>query len=252
MLKLSTSLSYRCLHQWSEPWRTISSFPALFPHRSSTLQKPYLEIWSDASGKGYGGHLGPQSNPSDVWQQPHAHLSKGKRPIEYAEANAVLLSLKRWKKSLRGKTVYCHIDNYSVYQILSRRYSPSAPNGLPPFFPVSPLFRLGPVFAEPINPSSFVPISFKSKHYNIKHLPMRKIFDEIDTIIFKNDIQLRARWVRGKDNVLADRLSRIERGKGLERLTPKVKAMLSTNQRGIQSVGKDVGQRGKRNESAGF
>ncbi|OCF43557.1 hypothetical protein I317_02574 [Kwoniella heveanensis CBS 569] len=233
------------------------------------LNRPRWEVWSDASGKGYGGHLGPQSKPLDVWQDSHPHIASGKGSTEYVEALAVLLSLRRWKERLKGQKVFFYVDNYQVYKVLAKRYTPVKQLSLP--FPLSlslaatvsgqqrhtqhqvqqqqqqqqkpshemPLSSipatspLSPTLSSPHSsphtcppgtetytdprsevPSVATPIAKQDKGYftsNPRCAKTQATFDEIDSIIRTYQIELRARWVWGKDNFLADTLSRISK-----------------------------------------
>ncbi|KAK8858602.1 hypothetical protein IAR55_002831 [Kwoniella newhampshirensis] len=285
MTKLSNSISYRLLRQWDQ-------FCRLLP------QIKRYEIWSDASGRGYGGHLGPQHRPLDVWQATHSGLNSvvpssssgissssseltstvgddaGGGPngsTEYVEAMAVLLSLRRWSDQLRGKKVYCYIDNYTVYKYLSRRYSNSI---------IPSRHRLFP--------QNFFGSSTKSSHHNSSFLstattttttamtpttttttittltttsgtgkttvagkerPMpkkvkfqgtRETLEQIERLVEEHDIILRARWVWGKDNRLADRLSRL--GRGYAGLPPEVRELLKASGGAVQARSGGEGQ----------
>ncbi|WRT67800.1 uncharacterized protein IL334_004774 [Kwoniella shivajii] len=256
MTKLSSSLSYKLLRRWDGFLRCLPPF--FIPAR--------WEVWSDASGKGYGGHLGPQSRPLDVWQEAHPYLSNGKGSTEYVEAKAVLLSLNKWKNVLKGKKVWCYVDNYQVYQTLNKRYSyqlnhnhnhnpnhTTNSNSTKLYFTPNPFFLSTSLITFQTTP----PYSHESqdqdrtqgemqipepkpkpqeKEKEIKCPKVRSTFEEIDKLIKENQITLRARWVWGKDNVLADRLSRLGKGDGRGTLTPHVRQLLDAAKRSTQDV----------------
>ncbi|WVR06356.1 hypothetical protein IAU60_003387 [Kwoniella sp. DSM 27419] len=230
MTKLSHTLSYRLLKRWDHLCRLIPS-----------LVTPRWEVWSDASGKGYGGHLGPQSKPIDVWQDSHPHLSSGKGSTEYVEALAVLLSLRRWSDQLRGKKVFCYVDNYQVYQVLKRRYRfPRITPPIPPSVSLSNTPPSGETSSLVVTVAAPSPGGRRSGYFtaNPRCLKTQAAFDEIDSIIRENEIQLCARWVWGKDNTLADALSRLGRapGRGEKKLTPHVIQLLEAGRKANQQV----------------
>ncbi|WWC62540.1 uncharacterized protein I303_105136 [Kwoniella dejecticola CBS 10117] len=271
MPKLSSTLTYKLLRRWDHLLRTFST-PLI----------PRWEVWSDASGTGYGGHLGPQSKPLDVWQDTHHYLSGGKGSTELIEAKALLLSLRKWCNELKGKKVWCYIDNYQVYQTLSHRYKYASifhlsihnkRRGL--FFTSNPLQNplqhLSPYSAFLSSPIPFIVAStstttttttsnLKYTHQTkfeedaqsdtvtnpstnsctgtntttgrtnrpfTKSPQVKKIFDEIDDLINEYGITIKARWVWGKDNFLADKLSRLGNGNGRGTLTPHVLELLN-------------------------
>ncbi|WWD18494.1 hypothetical protein CI109_102946 [Kwoniella shandongensis] len=221
MTKLSNSISYRLLRQWD-------SFCRLLPP-SLLFGTPRYEIWSDASGRGYGGHLGPQSRPLDVWQATHSGLgSPGSKyengSTEYVEAMAVLLSLRRWSDQLRGKKVFCYIDNYTVYKYLSRRY----PHPVTTNFPI-------PIPITIPNNLFFSTMTKKERRTIVpraKYRGTRETLEQIERLVEEHDIVLRARWVWGKDNRLADRLSRL--GRGYSGLPPEVRELLKASAGGSE------------------
>ncbi|WVQ96660.1 hypothetical protein IAU59_003766 [Kwoniella sp. CBS 9459] len=244
MTKLSHTFSYRLLRRWDH-------FCRLIPPAVTLGSRPRWEVWSDASGKGYGGHLGPQSKPLDVWQDSHPHLHSGKGSTEYVEALAVLLSLRRWKERLKGQKVFFYVDNYQVYKVLAKRYTPIKQLSLS--FPLRLALTIGqrqvqyqaqqpqPQQQQQQRSSSVeavlsqrpqrleLELELELEHGNgaERSNPTRSekgyfssnprcpktqaAFDEIDSIIRTYQIELRARWVWGKDNFLADTLSRISK-----------------------------------------
>ncbi|WWC88690.1 uncharacterized protein L201_003603 [Kwoniella dendrophila CBS 6074] len=241
MTKLSSSFSYKVIKKYDEILRFLSSKIYIYNR---------FEIWSDASGKGYGGHLGPQKKPFDVWKDKHEYLTKsGKGSTEYIEAKALLLSLEKWKNQLKGKKVWCYIDNYQVYQTLKRKYSPStSPISFKKLYFTSniinyPIFLSNNLSMTPSYLTSYSTIpnkqlmSFNNNNIsknnrskvNIKCPEVKATFDEIDNLITLNEITLKARWVWGKDNFLADKLSRLGNGNGKGTLTPHVVNLLKMN-----------------------
>jgi hypothetical protein len=90
------------------------------------LPRPTYQLWTDASGKGYGAHLGPGNRPIAVYQRPYlkhialrppntpCHLDLHPDNIQIHEATALFLCLNRWKLLLRGSTVEAFTDNASI------------------------------------------------------------------------------------------------------------------------------------------
>lgn len=90
------------------------------------LSRPSYQLWTDASGKGYGAHLGPGDRPIAVYQRPylkHIVLRPPNTPcqldlhpdnIQIHEATSLFLCLHRWKLLLRGSTVEAFTDNASI------------------------------------------------------------------------------------------------------------------------------------------
>ncbi|WVF69158.1 hypothetical protein IAT40_003933 [Kwoniella sp. CBS 6097] len=240
MTKLSHTFSYRLLRRWDHFCRLIPPAVTLTPR---------WEVWSDASGKGYGGHLGPQAKPLDVWQDSHGYLASGKGSTEYVEALAVLLSLQRWKDRLKGQKVFFYVDNYQVYKVLAKRYTPIKQLSLGFPLPLRIASTIGQRQIQSqsqhqsqghaqrlqrsmsdrkspqqlqqsqspsntVNSSTAIAIAKEAKGYftsNPRCPKTQATFDEIDNIIKTYQIELRARWVWGKDNFLADTLSRISK-----------------------------------------
>ncbi|WVW84660.1 hypothetical protein I302_106694 [Kwoniella bestiolae CBS 10118] len=244
MTKLSSTISYKLLRKWDRLLRLLP-----LSHR--------WEIWSDASGKGYGGHLGPQSKPLDVWQDKHQYLAGGKGSTEYIEAMALLRSLEKWGEGLRGKKVWCYCDNYQVYQVLRRKYELGNLMGLGlglglrwkgrgRYFTSNGLW-LGAGFGG-IATTSIVRSGNTARTDGDIITPkarcpkVTKTFEEIDDLIQKYQITIRARWVWGKDNFLADRLSRLGNGG----LTPHVLGLLeaatATSKDGRSQEGEEMGK----------
>ncbi|WWC96081.1 hypothetical protein V866_002948 [Kwoniella sp. B9012] len=243
MTKLSSTISYKLLRKWDHFLRHLSPVAR-------------YEIWSDASGKGYGGHLGPQSKPLDVWQDKHQLLSGGKGSTEYIEAQALLLSLEKWGSGLKGKKVWCYIDNYQVYQILRRKYDPvdilrpglglglgwkrrfyftSNNTGNSMWLSSTFIGDLTSTNHEQSSSSSSSSPTYQNRNRGASTTKARcpkvtQTFEEIDELINKYGITIKARWVWGKDNFLADKLSRLVdvngNGKGKGNLTPHVLSLL--------------------------
>ncbi|WWD04844.1 hypothetical protein V865_002915 [Kwoniella europaea PYCC6329] len=263
MTKLSSTISYRLLRRWDHFLRQLSPVAR-------------YEIWSDASGKGYGGHLGPQSKPLDVWQDKHQLLSGGKGSTEYIEARALLLSLEKWGSGLKGKKVWCYIDNYQVYQILRRKYDPvdllrpglglglgwkrfyftSNNTGNSMWLSSTFIGDLTSTNYEQSSSSSSSSSTYQNRNRGASTTKARcrkvtQTFEEIDELINKYEITIKARWVWGKDNFLADKLSRLvdvngnSHGRGKRSLTPHVLSLLeaaTTPSRNLTTEGEGEGE----------
>ncbi|WWC70739.1 uncharacterized protein I206_104690 [Kwoniella pini CBS 10737] len=230
MTKLSSTFSYKFLKKWDNFLRIIS------------IKR--IEIWSDASGKGYGGHLGPQSKPLDLWKDTHNYFLKNNNnvnnnSIELIEAKALFLSLKKWSNQLKGKKVWCYIDNFQVYKILNLKYSTFSSPPISLFLNNNNNNKRKKYLFFNSNLILNLPFIIKKKSYfneiskkNSKSPQIKKIFEEIDELIKEYEITIKARWVWGKDNFLADKLSRIGNGNfdlnrnGNNNLTPHVLELL--------------------------
>ncbi|SPO26927.1 uncharacterized protein UTRI_10674 [Ustilago trichophora] len=96
-------------------WRSmLSSWPGL------TLLQPSLlvvkHIWTDASKRAYGGHLGTMDNPSSVFSKEVSRRHRSK-DIRSLEALAVLEALRIFSKMWSGPCfVVLHVDNTNVEQ----------------------------------------------------------------------------------------------------------------------------------------
>lgn len=90
------------------------------------IPRPHYQIWSDASGQGYGAHLGPTCRPIAIFQakrllrislpppsQFHS-IPLGKDIIEIHEATALWLCINRWRHFLRGSVIDAYMDNSTV------------------------------------------------------------------------------------------------------------------------------------------
>jgi hypothetical protein len=74
-----------------------------------------VQCWSDASGTlGLGGHLGSEENPRDIWRARLPARMVGK-DIMILEALALLECMRRWKQSIQGTRLICHVDNTVLY-----------------------------------------------------------------------------------------------------------------------------------------
>lgn len=147
--------------------------------RGYKVNRPIFELWTDASRKGYGAHLGPADQPLALFQHrslTHIYLlpsdSHSMRSIKLPSTNtqaheavAFYLCLKHWRPLLRGSKIKANVDNASVYQYLSGITEASGVVGL--------------------------------------------IVDAIKTMARMEDIVLEVEWLQGTDNKLADGLSRL-------------------------------------------
>lgn len=155
----------------------LSHHPLLHPSAKSLKGfRPLVKLWADASGQGYGGHLGSADLPIALYQHQRTQSidilsTTGLNTISLSsdiamhEAAALYLSLDHWKALLRGTAVQAHTDN------------------------------------------SIVSLAFGSK---VSKGPKDclTIVDAIKELAETEDIQLDVNWVVGKNNRLADVLSR--------------------------------------------
>ena len=106
--------------------------PIIQPLAQCAIHKrPVYHIWTDASGQGYGAHLGHAKNPIALFQHKslhHIHLlpPSASHPIDLPannpqiqEAVSSYLCLHHWRSFLRGSKVKVHVDNLAVCQIHS-------------------------------------------------------------------------------------------------------------------------------------
>ena len=133
----------------------------------------------DASGKGYGGHLGPADQPIALFQQKR--LSSLPSPVGQKrldiqtdlvyvrEAAALYLSRHHFRPLLRGATVVAHTDNSSVFE------------------------------------------AFRNEGSRAAHRAIWTIVDAVRILVGADDISLEVKLVKGKKNRLADALSRFAR-----------------------------------------
>jgi len=126
----------------------------------------------DASGKGYGGHLGPADQPIALFQQKR--LSSLPSPVGQKrldiqtdlvyvrEAAALYLSRHHFRPLLRGATVVAHTDNSSVFE------------------------------------------AFRNGGSRAAHRAIWTIVDAVRILVGADDISLEVKLVKGKKNRLAD------------------------------------------------
>ena len=148
--------------------------------------RPAVKIWSDSSLKGYGAHLGPADQPIATFQQKRLTSlppPKGKKRLELQtnhvhvhEAAALYLSLDHFRPLLRGATIVAHTDNTVVLAAFGGKGTRET-KGL-----------------EDIS----------------------AIVDAVKTLVRTDDIDLEVRLVKGKNNRLADALSRFPRNNSIE------------------------------------
>lgn len=168
--------------------------PALKPvRRLLGLAKPSYQIWTDASGQGYGGHLGPAKQPIAVFQHKRLHALTLPKPLQYHsikldrskielhEAAALFLCIEQWRRFLHGSDIQAYMDNQAVCDIFSGKT-----NGQ----------------KETI-----------------------AVIDAIRDLAKSEDIGLNIQWTRREKNLLADGLSKFARS-GDPRLTPSAQRLL--------------------------
>jgi hypothetical protein len=156
--------------------------------------RPAVRLWADASMKGYGAHLGPADQPIATFQQKRLTSlpwPEGKTPLKLEtdythvhEAAAIYLSLDHFRPLVRGAAIVAHTDNTVVLSAFSKRET-KEPKGL------------NDIWA---------------------------IVDAVDILIRMEDINLEVRLVEGKNNRLADALSRFA-GSGDPRYPEAIKFM---------------------------
>jgi hypothetical protein len=155
----------------------LARHPLLRPLvNNAALTRPAVRIWADASGKGYGAHLGPAEQPIATFQ--HERLTTlpspdGETPLKLQadhvhvhEAVALYLSLDHFRPFLRGATVVAYTDNMLV----------------------AAAFR-------------------KIRPRGTKE-DLLAVVDAVKRLSDAHDIDLDVKLVEGKHNVLADALSR--------------------------------------------
>ncbi|ORX39744.1 hypothetical protein BD324DRAFT_614835 [Kockovaella imperatae] len=117
LLKLVRSSPSEAFHY--VPQESISFSP---PHAVWCREAPdrrhdrTMEIWSDASMRGLGGHLGRAPKPEATWHQADPHP----QDISAREAKAQLISLETWRQALSDCRVICYTDNSHVARALYR------------------------------------------------------------------------------------------------------------------------------------
>jgi hypothetical protein len=155
----------------------LARHPLLRPLADNVrLPRPAVRIWADASGKGYGAHLGPAEQPIALFQQERLTTlpsPDGEKPFELQtdhvyvhEAVAVYLSLDHFRPLLRGATVVAYTDN----MIVEAAFRKIRPRGLKE--------------------------------------DVLAIVDAVKRLVTAEEIDLEVKLVEGKYNGLADALSR--------------------------------------------
>jgi hypothetical protein len=143
------------------------------------LPRPAVKIWADASGKGYGAHLGPADQPIATFQQElltSLPSPDGKTPFELHtklvnrvhEAAALYLGLVHFRPLLRGAKIVAHTDNNTVFAAFGKRGTKGTKG-------------LRDILA---------------------------IVDAVREIVRADDTNLEVKFIEGKKNGLADALSR--------------------------------------------
>jgi hypothetical protein len=158
----------------------LARHPLLRPLADNVrLSRPAVRIWADASGKGYGGHLGPADQPIATFQQElltSLPSPDGKTPFELHtklvncvhEAAALYLSLVHFRPLLRGAKIVAHTDNNTVFAAFGKRGTKGTKG-------------LRDILA---------------------------IVDAVREIVRADDMNLEVKFIEGKKNGLADALSR--------------------------------------------
>jgi len=143
------------------------------------LGRPRFQVWTDASGKGYGAHLGPAGNPIALYQQKRLpcieiqplDTAKLIKPLDDEiathEVAALFLSLKQWKPLLHGSYVEAHLDNAHIHAALQTAATPRGTEATV------------------------------------------AMVEAISNLIRTADIKLKVQLIKGSDNKLADALSRL-------------------------------------------
>ena len=106
--------------------------PALKPvRRLLGLARPSYQVWTDASGQGYGGHLGPAKRPIAIFQHKRLHALQLPKPLQYHslkldrekielhEAAALFLCIEQWRRLLHGSEIEAYMDNQAVCDIFA-------------------------------------------------------------------------------------------------------------------------------------
>lgn len=172
----------------------IVRHPVLKPvRRLLGLARPSYKIWTDASGQGYGGHLGPAKRPIAIFQhkrllalnlpepsQFHS-IKLDRQKIEMHEAAALFLCVQAWKRLLHGSTIEAFMDNATVCGLFAGNAN-------------------GPK-------------------------DTMAIVTAIKELAKAEDIGLKLTWVRREENRLADGLSKFARSDD-PRVTPPAKLLL--------------------------
>ena len=73
-----------------------------------------LQIFTDASNKGWGAHLG-ESTARGVWSEPESRLH-----INFLELKSVLLALKSFEQHCKGQIVLIATDNTTVVSYINK------------------------------------------------------------------------------------------------------------------------------------
>jgi hypothetical protein len=155
----------------------LSRHPIFQPFRKLLrLSRPTFQIWTDASGQGYGGHLGPAKKPIAIFQHkrlpsinllPPNDFHSIKLPpadIQMHEAAALYLCIHRWKTLLKSSDIDAYMDNSGVCEVYQGQTKGTQ--------------------------------------------EVAKMVDAIKELVKAEDIELKLTWVRGEKNVMADGLSR--------------------------------------------
>jgi hypothetical protein len=158
----------------------LARHPLLRPLADNVrLPRPAVRIWADASGKGYGAHLGPADQPIATFQQKlltSLPSPDGKTPFELHtklvncvhEAAALYLGLVHFRPLLRGAKIVAHTDNNTVFAAFGKRGTKGTKG-------------LRDILA---------------------------IVDAVKEIVRADDMNLEVKFIEGKNNGLADALSR--------------------------------------------
>lgn len=143
------------------------------------LGRPRFQVWTDASGKGYGAHLGGAGNPIALYQQKRlpfieiqpVDAAKSIKPLDNEiathEVAALFLSLNQWKPLLHGSYVEAHLDNAHIHAALQTAATPRGTEATV------------------------------------------AMVEAIGDLIRTADIKLKVQLIKGSDNKLADALSRL-------------------------------------------
>lgn len=155
----------------------LSRHPIFQPFRKILqLSRPTFQIWTDASGQGYGAHLGPAKRPIALYQHkrlpsinllPPNDFHSIKLPpanIQMHEAAALYLCIYRWKDLLRGSNIDAYMDNSGVCEVYGGQAKGTK--------------------------------------------EVRVMTDAIKELVRAEDIELKVTWIRRDKNVVADGLSK--------------------------------------------
>jgi hypothetical protein len=155
----------------------LSRHPIFQPFRKIfQLSRPTFQIWTDASGQGYGAHLGPAKRPIALFQHkrlpsinllpPNAFHSIKLPPanIQMHEAAALYLCIHHWRTLLRGSNIDAYMDNSGVCEVYGGQAKGTK--------------------------------------------EVRVMTDAIKELVKAEDIELKVTWIRRDKNVVADGLSK--------------------------------------------